>query len=147
MLDERWNYSASGAFLGSTVDRNFDRKADYRTHANQKPNLVTTEADDDFDGVFESKYRVKAGSFAYGEVDTDGDSYPDLKYYYKHGVLESTEYINSYSGLPVRVEHYRLGILTTAEVDTNDDGKLDKRYTYSNTAKIVREEAIDLTVQ
>ena len=65
-----------------------------------------------------------------------------MKLYYKHGVLESVEYINPYSGFPVRVERYRLSLLASADVDTNKDGKLDKRYIYSNTAKIVREEAI-----
>ena len=142
VLDERWNYSASGVFLGSIIDRNFDRKADYLTHANLKGHLVSAEADDDFDGIFESKYRFKAGDYEFGEVDTDGDSYPDLKHYYKHGVLESAEFINPYSGLPVRVEHYRLGKLTSSEVDTDNDGKLDTRYAYSNTANVTREEPV-----
>lgn len=147
VLDERWNYSASGMYLGNTIDRNLDRKADYLTHTNQQGHDISVEADDNFDGIYESKYHLKAGFFEFGEVDTDGDSYPDLKYHFKHGVLESAEYINPYSGLPVRVEHFRMGLLAAADVDTNDDGKLDKRYTYSNTAKIVREEAIELITQ
>ena len=142
VLDERWRYSASGAFLGSTVDRNLDRKVDYQSQTNQKGEAVSAEADDDFDGIFETKIQIKNGSFEYIEVDTDGDALPNLKTYYKYGVAVSTEYINPLSGLPARVEHYRLGALTTAEVDTDNDGKLDKRYTYSNTAQITHEENI-----
>lgn len=142
VLDERWRYSASGTFLGSTVDRNLDRKVDYLTHANLQGHVVSAEADDDFDGVFETKFQFKRGNLEFGEVDTDGDTLPNLKYYYKHGIYVSTEYINPLSGLPVRVEYFRLGMLTTAEVDTDNDGKLDKRYRYSNTAKITREENI-----
>lgn len=142
VLDERWNFSASGAFLGSTMDRNFDRKVDYKSHTNQKGEVISAESDDDFDGVFETKIQFKGGNSEYIDVDTDNDTLPNLKSYYKHGILVSTEYINPHSGLPVRVEHYRLGVLTTAEVDTDKDGNLDKRYTYSNTAQITHEENI-----
>lgn len=142
VLDERWSFSASGGFLGSTVDRNFDRKVDYQSHTNQKGDVVSAESDDDFDGIFETKIQFKGGSFEYTEVDTDGDTLPNLKSYYKHGILVSTEYINPHSGLPIRIEHYHLDGLTAAEVDTDKDGKLDKRYTYSNTAQITHEENI-----
>lgn len=139
VLDIRWNYSASGAFLGSTLDRNFDRKVDYKSQTNQKGEEVSAESDDDFDGVFETKIQIKRGNFESVEVDTDGDTLPNLKSNYQHGVLVSTEYINPLSGLPVRIEHYRLGALTMAEVDTNKDGKLDKRYIYSDTAEHTHE--------
>ena len=142
VLDERWRYSASGAFLGSTMDRNFDRKVDYRSHTNQRGDVVSAESDDDFDGIFETTIQIKGSNFEYIEVDTDGDTLPNLKSYYKHGIVVSTEYINPLSGLPVRVENYRLGELTTAEVDTDNDGKVDKRYTYSNTAQITHESNI-----
>lgn len=138
-LDERWRYSTSGAFLGSTMDRNFDRKVDYKNYTNQKTEVVSAESDDDFDGVFETKIQIKGGNFEHIEVDTDGDTLPNLKSDYTHGIIASTEYINPLSGSPVRVEHYHLGELKTAEIDTDNDGKLDKRYTYSKTAQITGE--------
>jgi len=144
VLDERWVYSPSGAILKGTIDRNLDRKIDYTSHFDQQGDIETAEADDNFDGVFETRYRFKNGSVESSEVDTDGDSYPDLRAYYTHGVLKSAEYINPNSGWPVRVEHYYLGKLTTAEVDTNNDSKLDKRYIYSDTAEITRTEAMSL---
>jgi hypothetical protein len=121
------------------MDRNFDRKVDYQSHTSQKGEVVSAESDDDFDSVFETKIQIKGGNFEYIEVDTDGDTLPNLKSYYKHGIAISIEYINPLSGLPARVEHYCLGELTTAEVDTDNDGKLDKRYTYSNTAQVTHE--------
>jgi len=143
VLDERWSYAASGRFLGSKIDRNFDGKTDYVTHTDLRGRIVSTESDDNFDGVFETRNLVYTSRDEVAEIDTDGDAYPDLKINYKHGVQESVEYINPYSGWPVRIEYYRLGIRTTAEVDTNNDGKLDTRYMYSRTAEITGQEAIE----
>lgn len=142
VLDERWAYALSGIFLGSRIDRNLDGKADYTSHVDQKGDIETAESDDDFDGVFETSCRFKNGSFESCETDTDNDSYPDLKTNYEHGVTVSVEYINPNSGWPVRVEYYQLGKLKTAEVDTDHDGKLDKRFLYSGTAEVVSTEAV-----
>lgn len=143
VLDQIWRYSPSGTFLGSKVDRNLDGKIDYVDTAGVQGYSVSAESDDDFDGVFETRHRFRAGNYEVSETDTDGDTLPNLKTHFTHGVLTSFEYINPHTGWPVRVEHYRLGAITTAEVDTDEDGKLDKRYTYSNLAKITREEAIE----
>lgn len=139
-----WRYSPSGTFLGSRADRNLDGKMDYVETADRQGHVVSAEADDDFDGVFESRYRLRTGQYELGEVDTDGDTLPNLRYHYAHGVLSAVEFLNPYTGLPVRIEHYRLGALTTAEVDTDKDGTLDKRYLYSATAEIIEEHAITL---
>ncbi|HQT30543.1 MAG TPA: DUF2007 domain-containing protein [Thiobacillus sp.] len=142
VLDERWVYAPSGSTLKSTIDRNLDTRIDYITHFDHQGEADTAEADDDFDGVFETRYLFKNGSVVSAEADTDGDAYPDLKANYTHGVLDSAEYIDPASGWPVRVEHYRLGKITAAEVDANRDGKLDTRHLYSGTADITRTETI-----
>lgn len=142
VLDERWTYSAHGAFLGARVDRNLDKKVDYISHTNSRGEVVSAESDDDFDGVFETALRFRAGSVEYSESDTDGDSLPDLKSYFTHGVLSSEEHIEPLTGLPVRVDTYRLGRITSADVDSDGDGTLDTRLTYSRAGKVVREEAI-----
>jgi hypothetical protein len=144
VLDERWVYAPSGTFLGSRIDRNLDSKIDYVSHVDQQGDIVTAESDDDFDGVFETNCRFRNGSFESCETDTDNDSYPDLKANYEYGVTVSVEYINPNSGWPVRVEYFQLGKLKTADVDTDHDGKLDKRYRYSGTAEVVGTEAIHL---
>jgi len=143
-LDVVWRYSLSGTFLGSKVDRNLDGKVDYVETTDSDGNVVSIEADEDFDGNFESRHSLYRGNFRASEVDTDGDTIADVKSTYRHGVLASTEYINPYTGLPLRVEHYRLGVLTTAEVDTDKDGRLDTRHFYSPTAEITSTQAIPL---
>ena len=144
VLDERWVYAPSGSTLESTMDRNLDTKIDYTSHFDHQGEIVTAEADDDFDGVFETHYLFKDGSVVSAEADTDGDAYPDLRAAYTHGVLDSVEYIDPQSGWPVRVEQYRLGKLTRADVDTNRDGRLDTRHHYSSTVDVTRTEVIPL---
>jgi hypothetical protein len=144
ILDQIWRYSASGTFLGSKVDRNLDKKIDYAETANKNGHIVSAESDDDFDGVFETRYRLRAGNFESAEVDTDGDTLTNLKSTYRNGVLSSTEYLNPYTGLPVRVEHYRLGMLTSAEVDTDKDGKLDTRFSYSPTVEVTGKQTMPI---
>jgi hypothetical protein len=142
ILDQVWRYSASDTFLGSKLDRNLDKKIDYTETADNYGHIVSAESDDDFDGVFETRYRLRAGNFESAEVDTDGDTLPNLKSAYRNGVLSSTEYLNPNTGLPVRVEHYRLGMLTSAEIDTDKDGRLDTRFSYSPTVDITGKQAI-----
>lgn len=142
VLDQVWRYSPSGTFLGTRVDRNVDGRPDYLEVADKRGYVVSAEADDDFDGRFETRYRFRAGNYDSGEVDTDGDTIVDLKMTYRHGVLASTEYLNPHTGLPVRVEHYRLSLLTAAEVDVDKDGRLDTRYTYSPAVEITGKQAI-----
>jgi hypothetical protein len=143
VLDLVWRYSPSGAFLGSKIDRNLDGKTDYAETTDTQGQVVSAESDDDFDGIFETRYRLRAGNYEASEVDTDGDSLADLIATYQHGVLASAEYLNPHTGLPVRVEHYRLGVVTAAEVDTDKDGRLDRRYTYSGAAEITGEQTIE----
>jgi hypothetical protein len=143
ILDERWTYSPNGTVLESKVDRNFDGNVDDVIHFDLRGNIESIESDDDFDGDFETRWRFFAGRVRYGETDTDGDSYFDLKSHFSHGVLTSEEFMNPYSGLPIRVEYYHLGKLTTAEADTDDDGKLDKRHTYSDVGEITSTAAIE----
>lgn len=144
VLDQVWRYSPSGTFLGSKVDRNLDGKVDYVEATDKRGHVVSAEADDDFNGTFETRYRLRAGNYESSEADTDGDTLVDLRTTYRHGVLATMEYINPYTGLPVRIEHYRLGLPTTADVDVDKDGRLDTRYTYSPTLEITGKQAISV---
>lgn len=142
VLDVRWIYSASGTFLGTRVDRNLDGKPDYTTQADWRGLDESAEADDDFDGVFETRQRFRAGNLESSEADTDGDGIVDLHSSYTHGVIAYEETLDPYSGRVVRIDHYRLGRITHAEVDTDGDGTLDTRLTYPGGGRPAREEAI-----
>ncbi len=143
VLDEHWTFSASGFQLGSKVDRNLDGKIDYIVHFNQRGHMESVEADEDFNGTFESRYHYKLGNAEWSEVDTDGDTLPNLRSRFRSGVLDSTEYINPNTGYPFRVEHYSIKGLASAEVDTNGDGKLDTRLIFSATQELARSEPIE----
>lgn len=144
VVDERWTLSPSGAMLETRVDRNLDGKVDYVIHLDQRGAIESAEADDDFDGRFETHHYYNLGNVERSEVDTDGDTLPNLRSHFKSGVLDSTEYLNPNTGFPLRVEHYSIRGLASAEIDKNNDGKLDQRLIYSTTLEIIRTEPIDL---
>jgi hypothetical protein len=142
-LDEHWTYSPSGALLKGEIDRNFDGKIDQITDYDERGHADSSENDDNFDGTFESQYRYRDGSVYFGNMDTNGDSHIDQRFYFDHGVLTRVEFFVPESPTPVRAEYFELNNLTTAEVDTDRDGRMDKRYTYSDLAEIVDTETIE----
>jgi Putative prokaryotic signal transducing protein len=137
VLDEKWTYSASRTALKLESDRNLDGKIDYVAHYDERGQVESATSDDNFDGVFETQIRFRRGNIESSATDTDGDGYPDLRSVYSNGVSNKTEYINPLSGLPLRVEHFKFGILRTAEMDTDKDGKLDTRYQYNALAQVI----------
>lgn len=141
-LDERWTYSANGTPLKLETDRNLDGKIDYVATYNDRGFIESADADDDFDGVFETHQWLQNGNVQMSTTDTDGDGYPDLRTNFTHGVAESVEFINPASGKPLRIEHYRLGVLKYADVDTDRDGTLDTRLRYSPLGEVTTREAL-----
>jgi Putative prokaryotic signal transducing protein len=142
VLDEVWTYSSSGAMLTTRTDRNLDGKVDFVASLSRKGGYESAESDDDFDGVFETKLKFRMGNIEKLEVDTDRDELANLKSYYKYGVLETTEYIYPQTGLAVRIEHFKLGKVVRADVDTNNDGRLDQSIIYSAVGEVIRTEKI-----
>jgi hypothetical protein len=142
VLDEKWTYSASRTILKTEIDRNLDGKIDYIAHYDERGQIEYAISDDDFNGVFESRIRFRRGNIETVETDTDGDGYPDLRSLYTNGVLTKTEYINPLSGLPLRIEYFKFGVLTAAEMDTDKDGKLDTRYQYNTLGQVVSTEVM-----
>lgn len=136
VLDDKWTYSSSGTALMNEVDRNLDRKVDYIARFDQRGLIESVETDDNFDGVFEGRTRYRHGNAEVTEADTDGDGFPDLRWYFTNGVHASAEYLNPSTGLPLRVETLVLGKVTQADVDTDRDGKLDMRLLYSPLGEV-----------
>lgn len=136
ILNERWTYAPSDKLLKSEIDRNLDGKIDYIVRHGQNGVAETAEADDNFDGVFESRNGFRDSNVELSETDTDGDGYRDLRWHYQNGVLSTTEYMNPSTFRPLRVEYFALGKLTMAEVDSDKDGTLETRYTYNPLGEI-----------
>lgn len=141
-LDERWTYSPNGMPLKLETDRNFDGKVDYIATYDARGFIKSAEADDNFDGVFETRQWLQDGNVQMSLADTDGDGYPDMRTNYTHGVVESVEFIDPTSGKVRRVEHYTLGVLKHADVDTDRDGVLDTRLRYSPLAEVTGREPL-----
>lgn len=136
VLDEHWNYSASGLATSTEIDRNFDRKVDLRWRFDRNGHADSGEADEDFDGSFETRTRYRNGQPHVSMTRTGEGSSVDLRSLYRHGVLATIEYVDKDSGNPLRVETYRLGKLTHADVDTDRDGRLDRRYIYDDLMNV-----------
>jgi hypothetical protein len=142
ILDERWSYSPSGAPVSSEVDRNFDQIMDVRTRFDRRSVPESSESDDDFDGTFESRTRYRNGQAYLTTTDGGGKLSVNLRYLYRHGVLAKIEYVDTDTGAPLRVEDYVPGKLVRADVDTDRDGRLDRRYFYDDLANVTSTEEI-----
>jgi len=142
-LDERSYYSPSGTLLRTEIDRNFDSEADYIFRFDRRGRVASADADDNFDGIFETQWQYYQGNAEVGEVDTNGDSSIDLRFRSRRGVPVSTEYFASGSAQPVRIDYFQLSKITTTELDTDRDGRMDTRRKYSDLAEVIATEAID----
>lgn len=136
VLDETATYSPNGTLLKVEVDRNLDRKVDYVAHYDARGLIHSADADDDFDGVFETRIGFHHGNAEVAETDTDGDGFLDLRTRYAHGAVDTVEFLDPATGRPLRVEHYRLGRLQFADVDSDKDGTLDVRIRYTPLAEV-----------
>lgn len=143
LLDEKWTYALSGRPLLLEVDRNLDRKTDYIAHYDLRGLLQSSESDDDFDGVFETRSRYRNGNPVESEVDTDGDRYPDMHSYFQDGVIDTVEHLKPTTGRPLRIEHFKLGKLAFADVDADEDGRLDTRLVYTPLGDVASRQPIE----
>ena len=142
VLDERWKTSRSGMLVRTEIDRNFDGAVDFFWSFDHDGRAELGESDDDFNGTFETQFKLRDGQVYRTQVDTDGDSAPDLSSTGKFGVVTTVKYTANKSSNPVRVETYHLGKLVSAEVDADRDGRLDRLYTYGAFGEIAETRAI-----
>ena len=124
------------------LDRNLDGKIDFVGHYDEEGNIDSADADEDFDGTFETHMRFHEGMVELYEVDTDGDGVTDRRLHFERGMMTTTETLNPATGLPLRVDYYRLGVLVKADVDTDRDGRLDTRFFYTPLGEVASSEAI-----
>jgi hypothetical protein len=142
-FDEFLSYSPLHVLLKVESDRNYDGKIDLIQQIDRKSRTDNVVADEDFNGSLESRWYYRANQPVLGEIDTDGDSTIDIRTQFRDGVAMSSEYLVRGSRRPARVEYYDLGGLTSAEVDTDRDGRLDTRYKYSDLMEVIGTETIE----
>jgi hypothetical protein len=141
MPDERAFYSASGQLLRVEMDRNRDHRVDAVVHY-QRGMPTSEEGDDDFDGRFETRGFYRDGLIERSDVDADGDGLAEWRAGYRDGVFETATFVDPSTGLPLRVERYRLGRLLEAELDDDRDGRLDTRLRYGPLGEVTSRESL-----
>ena len=129
-LDEVWSFTRSGTMSAMRADRNFDGRYDFVLTYDDVGAPEQLDSDDDFDGIFESVLSYKRGNPGVLATDTDKDSFADLRTQYADGVVATVEHINPGSGMPQKIDYFKLGKLTHSDVDSDVDGKMDTRVRY-----------------
>jgi len=82
----------------SSIDRNFDGTADLKHNFNYQGVIKFSEADEDFNGTFETNMTYKS--------DTTGDGYPDYQIQFEHGVIKQAMRVDPQSKLPIHIQTY-----------------------------------------
>ena len=135
ILDEKWtivNYRMSKTEL----DSNLDGDTDIILHYDRLGILLTSESDENFDGIFETEYYYKNGNAIWSKSDTTGDGYKDYRSNFKFGLLDKVSFFNPDSNQTIKLQHYTMSKLTSAEMDTNGDGKLDTQIKYDSIEEV-----------
>ena len=137
-----WTYSLGGRPLKMEMDRNADHKTDDVTTFDLRGQRTSVARDDDFNGTFETRLFFRDDVLQYVDTDITGDGYPERRTYYKNDVPDFTQYLNPVTGLPYKVVHYRLGEVVYVDIDSDGDGKLDTRLTYTRLGEVATRQAI-----
>ncbi|MCJ8314396.1 MAG: DUF2007 domain-containing protein [Pseudomonadales bacterium] len=90
----------------TTVDRNLDGVIDLKLHYSYKGLIKSTEADDDFNGSFETIISYKNGNIQLKRSDTSGDGFYNYQISYNNGVKNKTTFIDSSTQLPIKIQYY-----------------------------------------
>lgn len=98
-------YEDKNDFYYMLTDRNFDGEIDEEWAYNLDDVLLLGKADNDFDGVFETKYVVQNGFVSKELIDSDQNGIYDIYHKYEFGVTSFSEkyYGISDSGTPSRI--------------------------------------------
>jgi hypothetical protein len=142
VLDEAITYAPSGQPIKVELDRNLDGRIDSVYRYDRKNRIRDGQSDDDFNGVMETRTTFLRGNIDTVETDTDGDNKPNIRWRNRYGVLDTVETLDPASGLPAHIDHFHLGALISAEIDTDVDGKLDKRIFYDALGNESRSESL-----
>jgi len=90
-----------------------------------------TDTDTDFDGVFDTEYQCHNERFSLRKTDTNRDGEIDyIVEFGKNGLYFNTTIFNPRTTRIKKLQNYKMSKLVSAELDKNDDGKLDLHVIY-----------------
>ena len=89
-------------------DRNFDGEADEKWEYSLNDELLSGSGDNDFDGVYETSYKVKNGIINQEYIDSNKNGIYDIYSHYEHGVWKYSEKYHASDNLKIsaKIERY-----------------------------------------
>jgi len=124
------------------VDRNFDGKADVVYHFDRRGVVKEAEHDDNFDGIYETKYRYIYGQPHVQESDLDQDENIDYRALFKYGILDEAVILGEGRDLRKKRKKFRMGKLVSAEYDSDGNGSYDIEYEYGHFEEVEKQSSI-----
>jgi hypothetical protein len=109
------------------IDRDNDGRSDGRWHVGFSGADERFEADDDFDGKFETQVELDRGDWKLARIDRNDDGKPDEIQNYRNGIIVSAHILDPDSGRLVARETYENGERSAAELDRDGDGTFEQR--------------------
>jgi hypothetical protein len=136
-LDETWTY-VNYLMSEAEIDRNLDGKVDSIFDYDRKGVILTSKEDNNFDGIFETEIFYRNGNVIWTKSDTTGDDFKDYKVEYKFGIIEKVHFINAKTEKIVKIQHYNMSRLISANIDTNNDGIFDMKVEYDSIEEKIK---------
>jgi hypothetical protein len=118
------------------VDRNLDGRTDAVYRFDRRGLLEEARLDDDFDGFYETRIRHRYGQPALRESDLDRDGNTDLRATFVHGVLDEVVIFGAGGDRRKKRQTFHMGKRTSAEYDSDGDGRYDLKYEYDDFEEI-----------
>jgi hypothetical protein len=121
--------ATGGGEMTLESDRNTDGRVDDVALFDRVGLVASWSSDDDFDGRMESRTRFRDGLQTASFIDFDGDGQTDYRSDFHQGVIVTEEWLDHRQNVVKRV-HYERGRAVRGELDTDGDGRLDRRFEY-----------------
>lgn len=134
-LDEKYIYK-DDRLNEVRIDRNADRIYDDIYYYNIRGVLYASEADNNFDGIFEAKTKYSQGKTTAYESDRNQNGVVDYRENYQNNALVIAEFLDEASGKIRKRQHYTHDNLTSADLDTNIDGEFEIHYEYNEIEEL-----------
>jgi Putative prokaryotic signal transducing protein len=126
--DEKWTYEGNVA-IKSEHDKNLDGKFDeIWLYKNGLASL--SKFDTNYDGKFDTENYHEVGFVSQSKADTDYDGEFDTSVDFESDVNFKTTIFNPKTKLIKKIQFYKNERLAKAELDINDDGKMDVAIEY-----------------
>jgi hypothetical protein len=135
ILDEKWTF-IDGRISKTEIDGNLDGNIDLIHKYDRQEFISSSKADDDFNGVFETRAKYSDGNMVWSESDTNNDGFYDYRMDFEFGRLDTITFIDPITEKVLKIQKYGSTKMISAEVDIDRDGVLDTVYKYDDIEEV-----------